>query len=146
MWQEVHLVRTALTASACWVDGSYGSTAVPIQPKHESMDLTPGQWGSTQSTMIFSMSASVGGLPLFMMGSRAVLMHDSIEATLLLVSGVTDAHLADDLYLEYSRIINNNTFLTMGVSVSFPGKGIDDVVDGDAGPWTGGFINVVFNF
>jgi hypothetical protein len=62
------------------------------------------------------------------------------------VSGVTDAHLADDLFLEYSRIINRNTFLTAGVSVSFPGKGIDNVVGGDTGSWTGGFINVVFNF
>ena len=62
------------------------------------------------------------------------------------VSGVTDAHLADDLFLEYSRIINRNTFLTAGVSVSFPGAGIDNVVGGDADPWTGGFINVVVNF
>lgn len=62
------------------------------------------------------------------------------------VSGVTDAHLADDLFLEYTRIINRNTFLTAGVSVSFPGAGIDDVVGVSADPWTGGFINVVFNF
>ena len=62
------------------------------------------------------------------------------------VSGVTDRHLADDLFLEYSRIINRNTFLTAGVSVSFPGAGIDNVVGGDADPWTGGFINVVVNF
>ncbi|MEM6759727.1 MAG: alginate export family protein [Pseudomonadota bacterium] len=62
------------------------------------------------------------------------------------VSGVTDAHLADDLFLEYSRIINRNTFLTAGLSVSFPGRGIDNVVGADADPWTGGFINVVFNF
>ncbi|MFS4580904.1 alginate export family protein [Phaeobacter sp. C3_T13_0] len=62
------------------------------------------------------------------------------------VSGVTDAHLADDLFLEYSRIINRNTFLTAGVSVSFPGKGIDNVVGGSADPWTGGFVNVVYNF
>ncbi|TCP39081.1 alginate export family protein [Rhodovulum marinum] len=62
------------------------------------------------------------------------------------VSGVTDAHLADDLFLEYSRIINRNTFLTAGVSVSFPGDGIDNVVGGSADPWTGGFVNVVINF
>ena len=62
------------------------------------------------------------------------------------VSGVTDAHLADDLFLEYSRIINRNTFLTAGVSVSVPGTGIDNVVGGSAPIWTGGFINVVFNF
>ena len=62
------------------------------------------------------------------------------------VSGVTDRHLADDIFLEYSRIINRNTFLTAGVSVSFPGAGIDDVIGGSADPWTGGFVNVVINF
>ena len=63
-----------------------------------------------------------------------------------LVTGVTAAHLADDLFLEWSRVINRNTFLTAGVSVSFPGDGIDDVVGGDASTWTGGFVNVVWNF
>lgn len=62
------------------------------------------------------------------------------------VSGVTDKHLADDLFLEYSRIINRNTFLTAGLSVSFPGKAIDNVIGRSADPWTGGFVNVVFNF
>ena len=62
------------------------------------------------------------------------------------VSGVTNRHLADDLFLEYSRIINRNTFLTAGVSVSFPGAGIDNVIGRTADPWTGGFVNVVFNF
>ncbi|WP_416914119.1 alginate export family protein [Seohaeicola sp.] len=62
------------------------------------------------------------------------------------VAGVTDKHLADDLFLEYSRIINRNTFLTAGVSVSFPGAGIDNVIGRSAAPWTGGFVNVVFNF
>ena len=62
------------------------------------------------------------------------------------VAGVTDAHLADDLFLEYSRIINRNTFLTAGISVSFPGAGIDNVIGAGADPWTGGFVNVVFNY
>ena len=62
------------------------------------------------------------------------------------VSGVTDAHLADDLFVEYSRIITRNTFLTAGFSASFPGAGIDNVTGGSADPWTGGFVNVVVNF
>lgn len=62
------------------------------------------------------------------------------------VSGVTDKSLADDLFLEYSRIINRNMFLTTGLSVPFPGAGIDKVIGSSANPWTGGFINVVFNF
>ncbi|MEL7116435.1 MAG: alginate export family protein [Pseudomonadota bacterium] len=62
------------------------------------------------------------------------------------ITGVTDAHLSDDVFLEYSRIINRNTFLTAGVSASFPGAGIDTVVGGNAPTWTGGFVNVVINF
>ena len=62
------------------------------------------------------------------------------------VAGVTDKHLADDLFLEYSRIINRNTFLTAGFSVSNPGVGNDNIVVGSASNWTGGFVNVVVNF
>lgn len=69
-----------------------------------------------------------------------------VDASGNLVSGVKDAHLADDLFLEWSRILNRNTFLTAGLSVSFPGDGIDEVVGAGASTWTGGFVNVVFNF
>jgi len=66
--------------------------------------------------------------------------------TVNVVAGVTNAHLADDIFLEYNRTINRNTFLTAGISASFPGKGIRDVVGGDAPVWLGGFVNVVVNF
>jgi hypothetical protein len=62
------------------------------------------------------------------------------------VAGVTDPHLADDLYVEYNRVINSNTFLTAGASVSFPGKGIDEVVGESAPNWTGLYLNVVVSF
>ena len=62
------------------------------------------------------------------------------------VAGVTDKHLADDLFLEYSRIINRNMFLTAGFSVSNPGAGNDNIVGESAPNWTGGFVNVVINF
>ncbi|MEM9406133.1 MAG: alginate export family protein [Acidobacteriota bacterium] len=62
------------------------------------------------------------------------------------ISGVTDAHLADDFFVEYSQTINPNTFLTAGVSLSVPGEGIERVAEGGVPDWTGGFINVVFNY
>ncbi|MEM9139390.1 MAG: alginate export family protein [Pseudomonadota bacterium] len=62
------------------------------------------------------------------------------------VSGVTDAHLSDDLMIEYSRILNSYTFLTAGFSVTFPGQGIRAVAPGDTPAWTGGFVNLVVNF
>lgn len=71
---------------------------------------------------------------------------DTTGGTANVIAGVTDAHLSDDLFLEYSRIINRYTYLTAGVSVSFPGDGITNVVTGEVPNWTGGFINVVFNY
>jgi len=62
------------------------------------------------------------------------------------VSGVTDAHLSDDLFIEYNRTINRNTFLSGGVAISYPGDGIDNVLGRNADPWTGGYLNVVVNF
>ncbi|MEL6383110.1 MAG: alginate export family protein [Cyanobacteria bacterium J06626_18] len=60
--------------------------------------------------------------------------------------GVTDPHLSDDFFLEYSRILNRNTFLTLGASASIPGKGINDALGEDGPIWYGGFVNIVFNF
>lgn len=62
------------------------------------------------------------------------------------IAGVTDPHLADDLFLEWSRIVNRNTYLTAGLSVSWPGAGIDAVIGEKADPWTGAFVNVVLNY
>ena len=62
------------------------------------------------------------------------------------IAGVTDAHLSDDLFIEYSRILNSYTFLTAGFSVSFPGQGIRAAAPGATAPWTGGFVNIVVNF
>ena len=62
------------------------------------------------------------------------------------ISGVTHAHLSDDLFLEYNRIVSQNIFLTAGLSVSFPGKGIRDTFGGHVPNWTGGFVNVVVNY
>lgn len=62
------------------------------------------------------------------------------------IAGVTDTYLADDIFVEYFRVLNPNTFLTAGVAVSFPGQGIKNIVGDDADPWTGAFVNVVVNF
>lgn len=71
---------------------------------------------------------------------------DTSGGTANIITGVADAHLSDDIFLEYSRIINRNTFLTAGVTISFPGEGIETMLVGKVPNWTGGFVNVVFNF
>ena len=62
------------------------------------------------------------------------------------VTGVTDAHLADDAFVEYMRVIDPNTFLTAGVSASFPGKGLDLAANDDLPVWLGGFVSLVVNY
>ena len=62
------------------------------------------------------------------------------------ISGVTANHLADDFFVEYTRVLTPNIFLTGGFSISIPGKGIENAFGGDAPSWTGGFVNVVVNF
>lgn len=62
------------------------------------------------------------------------------------IAGVTAKHLADDIFIEYNRVLNPNTYLTAGFSMSFPGPGANSVVKASAPIWTGGFVNVVVNF
>lgn len=62
------------------------------------------------------------------------------------VAGVTHAHLADDLFLEFNRVLDRNTFLSAGVAISVPGKGIRDIVGGSTPNWSGGFVNIVVNY
>jgi hypothetical protein len=64
----------------------------------------------------------------------------------VVVAGVTDRHLADDLFVEYNRVLSRHTYLSAGVAISFPGRGIRQVVTGDAPNWTGGYVNVVVNY
>lgn len=68
-----------------------------------------------------------------------------------LVASVIDSHLADDIFLEYSRIVSLNMFVTDGVSASIPGAGLEQTVRGTAlggelPVWLGGFVNIVVNY
>ncbi len=69
-----------------------------------------------------------------------------VNGTLNLISGVTAPALADDFYVEYTRILNPSTYLTAGASVSYPGAGIVDIRGGQEDVWTGGYVNVVVRF
>lgn len=60
------------------------------------------------------------------------------------VAGVTDPHLADDVFLEYNRVLGPQVFLSAGVAVSFPGRGIRQVTASSSN-WTGAYVNLVFN-
>jgi hypothetical protein len=77
----------------------------------------------------------------FGQGTRLV-----VDGTPNLIAGVTDAHLADDIYVEYTRILTPTTFLTAEGSVSWPGDGIVEQRGGQSDIWTGGYVNIVTRF
>lgn len=62
-----------------------------------------------------------------------------------LVSGVPNAHLSDDFYLENFRIISPNWYLTTGVAVSVPGKGLRSLIN-DPLTWYGGLMSLAFQY
>ncbi|MCX7554367.1 alginate export family protein [Marinicella sp. S1101] len=63
-----------------------------------------------------------------------------------IVAGVTKPHLADDVFIEYSRILTPNKYLTAGFSVSMPGEGLDAAASRNLPNWMGGFVNIVINY
>ncbi|QNK71155.1 alginate export family protein [Variovorax sp. PAMC26660] len=67
----------------------------------------------------------------------------SVAGAPAVISGVTNAHLSNDLFFKYTRAINRHTYLTAGYSASFPGAGIDSLVGRKAPTWTGWFANMV---
>lgn len=65
-------------------------------------------------------------------------------SSLTVVTGVADSHLSDDLYFEYTRVVRDNAFLTAGVGISEPGKGMRAI--GAVDTWVGGYVNFVVKF
>lgn len=63
-----------------------------------------------------------------------------------LISGVTDPHLSDDFYAEYTRVLTPQIFLTAGVAVSIPGRGLRELIVVDSKTWVGALVNVTMKF
>lgn len=128
-----------------WSSGSK-SSMVFVNSNVQSTELAIGISPSTRDALTLRIShlrANELASPLqFGQATRVVMVSSSAN----LVSGVTNAHLSDDIFLEYSRVLSPVMFLTAGVSAAVPGKGIKDVTGGDAPNWVGGFVNVVVNY
>jgi len=68
------------------------------------------------------------------------------NGTPIIISGVQNPHLSDDIYLEYTRILTANLFLTAGGALSVPGEGLNDAAKGLAENWWGGYVNLTVNY
>ena len=62
-----------------------------------------------------------------------------------LVAGVATPHLSDDFYLEYTRVVSQNIYLTSGFAVSIPGRGLRELV-ADSKTWIGGLVNLTVKY
>lgn len=64
-----------------------------------------------------------------------------------LISGVPTPHLSDDVLVEYTRVVTQNAFVTVGAGHSIPGAGLRDAARPQRlGSWTGAFANVVIRY
>lgn len=63
-----------------------------------------------------------------------------------LIAGFRNAHLSDDFLVEYTRVLTQNAFLTLGVGYSEPGAGMRDTGPGRIKGWTGAFANLVVKY
>ena len=126
-----------------WSSGSK-SSMVFINSNVRTTELAIGISPTPRDTLtlrIARLEANQLGSPLQFGQATRVVGSGSI-----VVSGVVRPHLSDDVFLQYSRVINPVTFLTAGLSASFPGDGIKTVAPGNTPDWVGAFVNVVLNY
>jgi Alginate export len=68
-----------------------------------------------------------------------------VDGSVALVSGVPSRPLTSEWYLEYTRVFSEHWFLTVGVAVASPERGLQDVVP-DSETWVGGLVNIAWRF
>ena len=124
---------TGTKSASTFINSNVNALSAALQVKPSARDTVSFRYAHIRANELQS--------PVqFGQGTRVDLSDGSV------VAGVEDSHLADDIFIDWTRIVNRNTFLSAGVAVSFPGEGIKQIVGEDADPWTGAFVNVVFNF
>lgn len=71
---------------------------------------------------------------------------DFIGTVPVLTVGVQSPHLSDDIYLEYTRLLNRNLSVTAGAAASFPGEGLQQLANGNAKDWFGAYLNLTWRY
>ncbi|GAA4812908.1 alginate export family protein [Litoribaculum gwangyangense] len=129
---------------SAWSTGSK-SSMVFINSNVKSFGLSIRMMPSQKDIITFryaSIAAQQLNSPIQFGQAARVEFSDNIPTV---VVGVSQPSLANDFFIEYNRIINRNIFFNAGFSMSFAGNGIENIV-GDTSIWTGGFVNIVFNY
>jgi hypothetical protein len=107
------------------------SLSLSLSPKDL---LTLSYWRVDAAQLNSPLQFGQGGRIVFVGGAPA------------LISGVPQHHLSDDFYVEYVRMLLANTYLTLGVGVSFPGAGLNGAAGETLDTWLGGLVNLTVKF
>jgi hypothetical protein len=86
------------------------------EPTRNAAGYRHGDRGGTRAWSLYAKSNPLNALTLPYSHTRANV-----------VAGVTNAHPAHDLLLEFNRVLNRHTFPSAAVATSFPGKGVREV-------------------
>jgi hypothetical protein len=71
---------------------------------------------------------------------------DIADGVSSIVAGVTHPHLADDVFVKYTRVVDRHTYVTAGYSASFPGAAIQRLLGGRSPVWSGWLVNLVLAY
>lgn len=131
-------------APSLWASGSNGSFSflnsnVQLHRIQLGLNVSPSR---ILSFYYWHLRADQINSPLqFGQAGRVIVAGGSPE----LVTGVPNKHLSDDFYFEDFRILSPNWYLTSGIAVSVPGRGLRELVDNSA-TWFGGLISLAFQY
>jgi len=63
-----------------------------------------------------------------------------------LVSGFPVRSLSKEVYVEYTRVLNQNLFVTAGLALALPQEGVQALLPNGSKRWVGALANVVYRF
>lgn len=130
---------------AAWVTGSNGSMVFinsNVNAHRVTLALTPSPQDFITLRYAYVSANELNSPIQYGQATRLTLDHGLPS----LVAGVRTPHLSNDYLAEYTRVLSQNAFLTVGYAYSTPGKGLKDLASGRVSNWTGAFANLVIRY
>lgn len=128
-----------------WASGSKASMVfinTNVRALQASLELRPSE-RDVVTLYVAHLRAHTLRSPLQFGQATRVEISDGVSA---IVTGVTHPHLSDDVFIKYTRVVDRHTYVTLGYSASFPGKGVRRLTDGRTPVWQGWLANVVLAY
>lgn len=130
-----------------WSTGSKSSMVFinsNVQAHHLAVNFTPSEKHILTLRAAHIRVNELGSPVQFGQAARV----DFSDGLSTVITGVTDSHLADDVFIEYTYLMSQHVFISLGFAVSFPGDGLDAAISSsgesaNAPSWPGGYANII---